>query len=508
MSSDESGVASSSTTATSASANAAMNVFHSFHAIGDEISGLQKERQTIEADMQAKEDEMRRLRDEMAKMELAQRAASKQHAEWTRKLEDLQTEPLNSSSEQPAAPGGLSNMVKRGQLERLIGESRETFLQESVEFRRECARLRTQASSLGLADACTMAYLSAVHGIEIGIGDTTDGSASGMATEQQHVEDTDDLDDDPTQWKHLVLEDAETKDLWNAYVASKERLVGVEQASAATNATLQQWKEKSATRRERVEHLESQLHRVTKENDDLEAKVKELHELAEQPPQQAREVQPNPTEEEARIDGTLDLLFRCTSFNAQSHIFSSSSLTTQGRAIHCHPARRLAPTRRSHCPCRGSRRSFAHRVGQSERSTRTRRSRSLPEPHKPLRWEESVLAIDGATCSRLSWDGRQQHRLERRRPPDSSTSGKEGAATTPGAGTSSSGATWSSRTGRRSTPRGTSTSSRRRLLLLRWVVVAWAVRRSHHMPPRHCLERRREELLSGAPRPRPSRLPR
>jgi chromosome segregation ATPase len=327
MSSDESGVApSSSTTATSASAHAAMNVFHSFHAIGDEISSLQKERHTIEADKQAKADEMRRLRDEMAKMELAQRAAAKQHAEWTRKLEELQADPAEKSEPTPpAAPGGLSNRVKRGQLERLIGESREAFLQESVEFRRECARLRTQASSLGLADACTVAFLSAVHGIEIGNGEmeVCDG---GGAPEQQHGEDTDDLDDDPAQWKHLDLDDAETMDLWNAYVASKERLVRVEQESAATSATLQQWKEKSATRKERVEHLESQLHRVTKENDDLEAKVKELHALAEQP--RELEEQPNPTVEGARIEGTLDQFFRCTSFNERSHIFSSSSLST------------------------------------------------------------------------------------------------------------------------------------------------------------------------------------
>jgi chromosome segregation ATPase len=311
MSSDETGVAISSKE-TSASAHAAMNVFHSFHAIGDEISSLQKEHQTIEADKQAKEDEMRRLRDEMAKMALAQRAAAQQHAEWTRKLEELQAEP--ASSEHPA-PGGLSNRVKRGQLERLIGESRETFLQESVEFRRECARLRTQASSLGLADACTVAYLSAVHGIEIGNGEGDDGDVAPEL--RQSVDDTDDLDDDPTQWKHLDLDDAETKELWNAYLESKERLVGVEQESAATNAALQQWKEKSAVRKERVEHLESQLHRVTKENDDLEAKVKELHAQAEQP--RELEVQPNPTEEEARIEGKLDQFFRCTSFKAVSH---------------------------------------------------------------------------------------------------------------------------------------------------------------------------------------------
>jgi chromosome segregation ATPase len=313
MSSDESGVA-PSTTATSASAHAAMNVFHSFHAIGDEISSLQKERHTIEADKQAKADEMRRLRDEMAKMELAQRAAAKQHAEWTRKLEELQAEP--ASSEQPAPAGGLSHRVKRGQLERLIGESRETFLQESAEFRRECARLRTQATSLGLADACTVAFLSAVHGVEIDGGEM-EACNGGGAPEQQHGEDTDDLDDDPAQWKHLDLDDAETKELWNAYVASKERLGSVEQESAATDATLQQWKEKSAIRKERVEHLESQLHRVTKENDDLEAKVKELHALAEQPREQ--EEQANPTEDGARIEGTLDQLFRCTSFKAVSH---------------------------------------------------------------------------------------------------------------------------------------------------------------------------------------------
>jgi chromosome segregation ATPase len=280
-----------------------MSVYHSFHAVGEEIAALQRRRAELDKSGEAKRDEAGELRRQTEEMADAAAAAAQQRDEWNARIRQLDSAAAESdSSEGPPGTGteaasttsapGLSAELRLRQLRASIREAREEFRRSSLEFRRESGRARLQAAALGLdaGNLCALAYLSSHRCVgnegEGGDDDDNDDDQDGLAAaldtlaemlDERHrrdrVLDDDDLDQDPVLWKRLDLQDEGVHELWEAYKQSKDRCEAAERERDDADRSLQEARRQVEERRQRLEPLRSQLDRVSRENRQLRSRI-------------------------------------------------------------------------------------------------------------------------------------------------------------------------------------------------------------------------------------------
>jgi uncharacterized coiled-coil DUF342 family protein len=278
-----------------------MSVYHSFHAVGEEIAALQRRRAEAEKSGEAKRDEAGELRRQTEAMADGAIAAAQQRDEWNARIQQLDSAAAESdSSEGPPGTGtetasssstsaaalGLPAPLRLQQLRASIREAREEFQRSSLEFRRESGRARLQAAALGLdaGNLCALAYLSGRGAGNEGGGndDDKDGLAAALDTlaemldgrhRRDRVLDDDDLDQDPARWRGLDLQDESVHELWHTYLQSKERCEAAERERDEADGILQEARRQVEARRQRLEPLRSQLDRVSNENRQLRARI-------------------------------------------------------------------------------------------------------------------------------------------------------------------------------------------------------------------------------------------
>jgi hypothetical protein len=279
-----------------------MSVYHSFHAVGEEVAALRRRRAVAEKNCEAKRDEAGELRRQAEAMAAAAAAAAQQRDEWNARIRQLDSAAAESISEGPPGAGteaasttsalGLPAELRRRQLRASIREAREEFRRSSLEFRRASGLARLRAAALGLdaGNLCALAYLSSRGaGGEGGEGGSNDGGNDGLAAaldtlaetlDERHrrdrVLDDDDLDADPTCWKRLDLQDEDVRKLWEAYTVSKDRCEAAERERDQADGILEEARRQAGVRRQRLEPLRSQLDRVSRENRQLRARIQGL----------------------------------------------------------------------------------------------------------------------------------------------------------------------------------------------------------------------------------------
>ena len=280
--------------AASASATAAMNIFEKFSSLNRSI---EETRQTLKA-TQIKIEEIQHSiqtsRQEQATMKDDIQAAQKESNHFHQQVDQgnetlfqLQADQSRAMVEQRRAQRELENVKM------FVEEQRRQFLERSRDFRASCRRARFSAATMGLEYAPLRAFATVSAMADIAGGDRVSSGVLPSAFVESNdgvlrpaVESLGDItvvaDEtvtlfDPSQWNPDPRDD-EMKSALELYGVELELYKKAIHLLESSRSQHLKARDQAASRTQRKEQLLAQLHRIEKDNNDMEDKLIQLKE--------------------------------------------------------------------------------------------------------------------------------------------------------------------------------------------------------------------------------------
>ena len=291
-------------TVASASATAAMNIFEKFSSLNRSIEETRQTMKAIRIKIEEIQQSIQTSRQEQTTMKRDIQVAQKESSEFHQQVDQgnetlfqLQADQSRAMVEHRRAQRELENVKM------FVEEHRRQFLERSRDFRASCRRARFSAATMGLEYASLRAFAT-VYGMadaDVASGDRAPASSSSgvlpSAFEESNegvfhpameslgeitvVADETVTLSDPAQWNPDPRDD-EMKTALALYDTELGLYKCAKHGLQESRARHKKSRDQAASRSQRKEQLLAQLHRIEKDNTDMEAKLTQLAEETEE----------------------------------------------------------------------------------------------------------------------------------------------------------------------------------------------------------------------------------
>lgn len=290
-------------TVASASATAAMNIFEKFSSLNRSIEETRQTMKAIRIKIEEIQQSIQTSRQEQTTMKRDIQVAQKESNEFHQQVDQgnetlfqLQADQSRAMVEHRRAQRELENVKM------FVEEQRRQFLERSRDFRASCRRARFSAATMGLEYAPLRAFATVYGMVETDVtsGDRAPASSSGVllsAFEESNegvfhpameslgeitvVADETATLSDPAQWNPDPRDD-EMKTALALYDTELGLYKSAKHGLEESRARHKKSRDQAASRSQRKEQLLAQLHRIEKDNTDMEAKLTQLAEETEE----------------------------------------------------------------------------------------------------------------------------------------------------------------------------------------------------------------------------------
>ena len=260
--------------------SAAMNLWQKFSDMQRSIEASRKERDDLQRQVDACQEEQQTLQRERRHERKRKRAADDEAAALDEKVAALQQQyqTVVLSARMEASLQKENALLQRERWKEYKAAVQQAFLEESREFRSTCKRLQVKAGMLGLRHAGIRAAVYAkggekeaavYHGLDQVTGVTSN-------TEQEATGQT-----DPSTWR-VSPDDDEMQEFLSLYSEKKSMFDAASSELENRNQQKQACVDKQESRSKRMEMLQKQLDRISKDNTDLESQIQDLNQLTEE----------------------------------------------------------------------------------------------------------------------------------------------------------------------------------------------------------------------------------